>query len=329
MAGCGIRALRYGLEAGAEAVWANDADPDREPLLVRNLQALAPAAAMRVTSWTAQRLLADCLVRRERFDLVDLDAFGNPSALFPLALEAVACGGILYLASTDGRSPTGHDRRAALRRLGAAARVHPASWEMALRLLLGSLARCAWAMGRGVQPVFSFSDGRTFRWAVRLQRSPEPRQEEALGLLAHCQVCGDQQVQSLLRLRPWQACGCAAPAVVISGPLWIGSLQDPASLAAMAGQAEQQPGSATPQTLRLLHRLRQDAGLPARCWPTATIARHLGSGPPPLQALVSSLRERGHAAAASGIMEGVVRSDAPWLLILELSASLAEGKAAK
>jgi tRNA G26 N,N-dimethylase Trm1 len=33
MAGCGIRALRYGLEAGASEVWANDADPNRFPLL--------------------------------------------------------------------------------------------------------------------------------------------------------------------------------------------------------------------------------------------------------------------------------------------------------
>ena len=59
---------------------------------------------------------------------MDLDAFGCPAALVPLALEAVAFGGVLYLASTDGRSATGHDRQAALRRFGAAARAHPASW---------------------------------------------------------------------------------------------------------------------------------------------------------------------------------------------------------
>ncbi|MFZ9280700.1 MAG: N2,N2-dimethylguanosine tRNA methyltransferase, partial [Vulcanococcus sp.] len=35
MAGCGIRALRYGLEGGAAEVWANDADADRLPLLER------------------------------------------------------------------------------------------------------------------------------------------------------------------------------------------------------------------------------------------------------------------------------------------------------
>jgi hypothetical protein len=138
MAGCGIRALRYGLEAGAEAVWANDADPERFPLLRANLNPLGEGAcALRLSSSTAQKLLAGCLLREQRFELLDLDAFGCPVALLPLALEAVAFGGVLYLASTDGRSPTGHDRVAAIRRLGASARAHPASWELALRLQAG------------------------------------------------------------------------------------------------------------------------------------------------------------------------------------------------
>ncbi|MDP4947518.1 MAG: N2,N2-dimethylguanosine tRNA methyltransferase, partial [Cyanobium sp. MAG_102] len=220
MAGCGIRALRYGLEAGAEAVWANDADPDRLPLLRENLASLA---GLRCSALTAQHLLAACLQRQERFELLDLDGFGCPTALLPLALEAVSFGGVLYLASTDGRSPTGHDRPAAIRLLGAAARAHPASWELALRLQLGSVARAAWALGRGIEPLFSFSEGRTFRSAVRLRRRSEPGEEQHLGMLAHCHGCGDQQVQPLIRLRQWLPCHCPAGEIAplaISGPLW-------------------------------------------------------------------------------------------------------------
>ena len=47
MAGCGIRALRWGLEALPEVgagveLWVNDADPDRLPLLESNLAVLQP-----------------------------------------------------------------------------------------------------------------------------------------------------------------------------------------------------------------------------------------------------------------------------------------------
>lgn len=319
MAGCGIRALRYGLEADAASVWANDADPDRLPLIEANLAPLAERA--RITATTAQQLLAGCLQRQERFELVDLDAFGCPTALLPLAIEAVALGGVLYLASTDGRSPTGHDRRSAIRSLGAAARAHPASWELALRLQLATQARAAWAMGRGLEPLFAFSEGRTFRSAVRITRSPAPRAEEQLGLIAHCHACGDQQVQPLLTLRQWQPCACppgeAAP-LAISGPLWIGPLQDPALLQAMAAD-QAPPGSVARTTSRLLEQLQADPAPVARCWPTADIARRLGGGPPRLEVLVEAVRAEGWQAWPSGVMAGQIRTDAPWPFLLELA----------
>jgi tRNA (guanine26-N2/guanine27-N2)-dimethyltransferase len=327
MAGCGIRALRYGLEAGAAAVWANDADPERLPLLEANLAPLRQrSCALRVTARTVQQLLADCLLRQERFELVDLDAFGCPAALLPLALEAVAFDGVLYLASTDGRSPTGHDRAAAIRRLGAAARAHPASWELALRLQLGSVARAAWALGRGVEPLVSFSEGRTFRTAVRLRRRAAAGEERQLGLLAHCHGCGDQQVQSLLQLRRWAPCPCGGAGetpLAVSGPLWIGALQHRPTLEALSRQAAASPGSLDGGAARLLAALLADDGLPARCWPVAAIGRSLGGGPPRLAALVAALRQRGYQASASGVMAAQLRSDAPWPEILATARSVA------
>jgi tRNA (guanine26-N2/guanine27-N2)-dimethyltransferase len=223
-----------------------------------------------------------------------------------------------------------HDRRAALRGLGASARAHPASWELALRLQIAVVARCAWAMGRGVEPLLSFSEGRTFRTAVRLSRSPAPRQEEALGMLAHCHGCGDQQVQGLLRLRRWRPCLCAdrlaergsGGNLSISGPLWIGPLQNPGTLAAMANTAEEQPASLSREGRRLLERLACDPGVPARCFDTATIARRLVQGPPPLRELIEVLRQRGFQAGGSAIKPGQLRSDAPWADILEAALAL-------
>ena len=321
MAGCGIRALRYGQEAAAGSVWANDADPDRLPLLQANLALLRlrPVAPLRVTCLTAQKLLADCLVREERFDLVDLDAFGCPTALLPLALEAVSFGGVLYLASTDGRSPTGHDRPAAIRLLGAAARAHPASWELALRLQLGVIARTAWAMGRGLEPLFSFSEGRTFRTAVRLRRRPEPGEENRLGMVSYCHRCGDQQVQPLLNLRGWAACCGPDRPLAVSGPLWIGPLQHIPTLAAMAVPAADP--SLGEGAARLRKALAADGGVPARSWPTAEIGRRLGCGPPRMAALVNALGAAGWSAAASGVMPAQLRTDAPWTVVLELAGA--------
>ena len=327
MAGCGIRGLRYGLEAGATGVWVNDGDGDRLPLLQANLAPLAQAGCrVEATALSAQKLLAGCLLQERRFGLVDLDAFGCPTALVPAALEALQFGGVLYLASTDGRSPTGHDRAAALRSLGAAARAHPASWELALRLQIAVVARAAWALGRGVRPLFSFSEGRTFRIAIQLRRRAEPGEEAQLGLLGHCHGCGEQFSQSLLQMRQWPACDCPQQApqpLAISGPLWLGPLQHPPSLRAMAALAAELPaGCIAPASQRLLQSLLADPGVPERCWSNAELGRRLGGGPPAIDALLAALRDEGFTALRSGVMAGQFRCNAPWKRVLELAAAL-------
>ena len=327
MAGCGIRALRWGLEAIPEdgsgvELWVNDADPDRLPLLETNLGPLhSRVQALRLSSMPAEVLLARAFAEKRFFDLIDLDAFGSPSALIQPVLQVLAFDGVLLLASTDGRSPTGHDRRGAIRHFGAAARVHPASWEMALRLQLGLLARQAWMLGRGLQPLLAFSEGRTFRLAVRLARRPSAAEQEHLGLVARCERCGDQQLQAMLRLQGWPRCHCAdgTGRWAISGPLWLGPLQDPQVLAAlMDPRAELATSTAT-----LIQRLQADPGLLARVWPTDELSRRLGmDGPPRVADLVKTLRRAGHRAWPSALMAGQVRTDADFPELLQLCSGL-------
>ena len=117
MAGCGIRGLRWGLGAAdrpAEVeLWINDADPDRACLLAANLQPLRSASALtlRTSHLAAERLLRQAYLDQTFFDLIDLDAFGCPNALLQSALAVLRFGGVLILASTDGRSPTGMTAR--------------------------------------------------------------------------------------------------------------------------------------------------------------------------------------------------------------------------
>ena len=329
MAGCGIRAVRWGLEScdqGSAPVelHVNDADAERRPLLEANLATASLPAV--ISSTPAEVLLTRAYLDGTFFDLIDLDAFGAPGSLLQPVLQVLRFDGLLLLASTDGRSPTGHDRPGAVRSLGSAARVHPASWEMALRQQLGLVARQAWLLGRGIQPLVSFSEGRTFRLAVRLCRHLEPREESQLGLVARCERCGVQRVQPLLKLTGWPPCCCSDGngRWSVSGPLWIGPLQDQAILAELqADPCLEQPDRIAPASRRLLQRLGSDPGTPPTVWPTAELAKRLGcGGPPRLDDLVGALRRRGHQAFASGVMAGQVRTDAVFPELLQTCSEL-------
>ena len=327
MAGCGIRGLRWGLEACPESrpdleLWLNDADPDRSSLLESNLQRLqgVRGVSLTTTNWAAERLLRQAYLDQTFFDLIDLDAFGCPNALLQSALAVLRFDGLLVLASTDGRSPTGHDRRAAVRHFGAAARAHPASWELALRLQLAVLAREAWQLGRGLEPVASFSEGRTFRLVVRLRQRLAADEESQLGLLARCERCGDQAVQPLLKLSGWRSCRCTdgQGRWAVTGPLWLGPLQMPAVLAQLLKLADSYPDTLSTAGRRLLQRLQRDCGVPVCCWSTAELASRLSlAGPPPLEELVQALLSAGHQACPSAVMTGQLRTDAPMAELLQ------------
>jgi tRNA (guanine26-N2/guanine27-N2)-dimethyltransferase len=52
--------------------------------------------------------LLDCYMRKNYFDLIDVDSFGSDSIFLGSALSAVAYGGLIYATSTDGFSSGGH-----------------------------------------------------------------------------------------------------------------------------------------------------------------------------------------------------------------------------
>lgn len=338
MAGCGIRSLRWGLEARGVShqpveLWVNDADQERGALLAANLEPFQTfdGVSLKLSEQPAERLLREAYLEHRFFDLIDLDPFGCPNALLQSTLQAMRFGGVLLVASTDGRSPTGHDRFAAVRRFGAAARAHPSSWELALRLQMAAIAREAWLLGRGLEPLFSFSDGRTFRVAVRMRQRIRSGEEQQLGFLARCDRCGDQAVQAMLDLRGWRPCACTdgCGRWAVSGPLWIGPLQNVSQInglleisdgldaALSMGLCEGQDLTLAPRSRRMLDGLMADPGQPACCWSTAELSRRLQlKGPPAIEPLVAALRASGHSASVSGLMAGQVRTNAPLGILL-------------
>lgn len=112
MCGCGIRSLRYLAEANADFVVANDANENTREIILGNLSRVARGSGegkrWEVNHLPATRLLAECYLRKDYFDLIDVDSFGSGSSYLRVALDAVKLGGLLYITSTDGLSSGGH-----------------------------------------------------------------------------------------------------------------------------------------------------------------------------------------------------------------------------
>lgn len=327
MTGCGVRPLRYVLEAGADWVWANEGNPDMGTVLSQNLAALPPAT-YGITHQDANQVFFHCYQTRDFYDLVDIDNFGGPAPYTHNALWATRLGGLLYLTSTDGRSTSGHDVQRSLRTYGAAARSHPAAHEQGLRLLIGHGAQAAAARGLGIEPVFSLFTGQVHRAMVRLVSQPTLT-EQTYGFLAYCHRCGHYQTVGWRQLGRVDCPACHAredrAAVVLSGPLWLGPLHDQQTLRAMATLAH--TWDWFPQA-KLLQAMDQEADMPPYYYPLGDMGRRGKMDIPNRDQLMAALQGEGYRATLTPWDWQAIKTNAPFEDCLRLARSLSHPKAA-
>ncbi|MEO1592233.1 MAG: tRNA (guanine-N1)-methyltransferase [Cyanobacteria bacterium J06632_22] len=314
MTGCGVRSLRYQLEAGADWVWANEGNPDLRELLAENLGQGMKPRSFRVTHQDANQIFFSCYQQRDFYDLVDIDSFGNPTPFMQTGLWATKMGGLLYLTSTDGRTTGGHAPDKSLQVYSAYARSHPAVHEQGLRLLLGGVAQQAAARGMQVEPVFSLFNGQIHRVMVRLATRKD-WDSSHYGFLAYCHGCGQFQTVAWRKLGRVK-CPCheklsvyvKARPPVVSGPMWLGPLHDPAFLKQMGGLAAFWGWTAC---VKLLQIMVDEAEMPPYYYPLGEIGRRGKMDIPQRDGLITALRAAGYRATRTHLDFQAVKTDAP------------------
>lgn len=91
---------------------ANDANDEYRGIIVGNLKKVergfGDTRRWVVSHFDANRVLTECYLQRDFFDLIDIDSFGSDSLFLRSAMSALRLNGLLYLTSTDGYSSGGH-----------------------------------------------------------------------------------------------------------------------------------------------------------------------------------------------------------------------------
>jgi tRNA (guanine26-N2/guanine27-N2)-dimethyltransferase len=308
MSGCGVRTLRYWLEAGASDIWANDANSDLADLMQTNLKDAVRAGVCRISQQDAMQVFQACQRQQEKYgkyDLVDVDGFGSPGPWLAASLSAVAPGGLLYLTITDGSTFAGRYPQNCLITYGAYAHWHPASQEQGLRLILGKLQQESVSQSRGIQPIFSLCAGNRFRVMVKLLDAPVLNLEN-YGFLGYCPHCGDYRVV------PWSHlskshCQRDQKPLKLSGPLWLGELHHKNWLLEMRSLSSQRSWS---ECTELLDCMMSEIGLPPYFYLLGEIGRRGKLDIPPRSRLINTLHTSGFLASATHIEPQAIKTNA-------------------
>lgn len=305
MAGCGVRSLRYLLESKADWVWVNEGNPNLIPLLQDNLKSFLLTQQVQLSCENAKHLLSYCFGTQDYYDFIDLDGFGSGAEFILPLLQAVKLEGLIYLTSTDGRSLTGHLPEHSLSEYGVYARSHPAAQEQGLRILLGSLQQGAASQGRGIEPIFAFFTGETYRVMVRLVEKPQLTPEN-YGFLGYCHNCGDYQSISWRKLGQTLCPNDHLP-LTLTGALWLGKLHDRNFLVQMQQTARQWGWE---DCVKLLDLMEGEADLPPYFYTLGEIGKRGKLDIPARSQLIQTLQDQGYQAAATHINPEAIKTNA-------------------
>jgi tRNA (guanine26-N2/guanine27-N2)-dimethyltransferase len=319
MSGCGVRSLRYALEAKADWIWVNEGNPDVAAVLRQNLAAQLSIERIRLTIGAAHQAFHECLYQQNYFDLIDLDCFGSPSAYLSACVQVARKCGLIYLTATDSRTCAGHNPAASLRSFGAYARAHPAAHEQGLRLLLGSFMQQALMQGFAIAPVFSFFQGQLYRVMMRLVDG-QHWSERQFGFLGYCYACGDYQMVD------WRGLSRAicphhqtSHPLTLSGPMWLGPLHNPQDLANMQNLAQAWGWEARKTLLELM---AAEIPFPPYFFTLAEIGRRAKIDIPKRDRLIAALQDSGYAAAMTHINPQALKTTALFQTCLTVAQTL-------
>lgn len=321
MAGIGTRGIRYALEAPVERIVMNDGNPAAVEAIRSNLERnnIPSEVQVEVMCEQVHRLCYAVRLRDERFDWVDLDAFGSPSVYWHAASLVPRWDGVLYLTATDMAALCGKLRDPAVRHYGAITRPWECGDEIGARVLLGALQQSAGERGLHYEPLFVLDEGYAIRIAVRLRYGSSEFPVQHIGWLVQCMHCFSQTTLPL-HVTVGRCRVCDSEGVQWAGPLWTGPLHDPEFLHLMSVEARR---AGHPVALRYLRWMTEEADSPAGYYAVAELGRRTRlSHLPPIDGLVQRLRQEGYVASRTHFETAGFKTNAPYPVIQRIAQYL-------
>ncbi|XP_050208773.1 tRNA (guanine(26)-N(2))-dimethyltransferase [Mercurialis annua] len=340
MCGCGIRSCRYLIEAEADFVLANDANDEYRGVIVGNLKQVERGFGDErrwvVTHSDANRVLSECYLQRDFFDLIDVDSFGSDNLFLRNAMSSLKLDGLLYLTSTDGYSSGGHRPNCSLAAYGAYIRPMPCANEVGLRMLIGGAVREASLLGYHVTPLFSYYSyhGPVFRVMLRVNQGKE-HENRHYGFISYCKQCGNTRAFSWQELGRITCSFCSNEdynPLTVSGPLWTGPLHDATFITEMLILAEQwgwigEDGVGSDLDKLLKQMLDEsDPRLPFGYIKLDQMASRAKINSPSIKTLMSTLLKEGYVASRSHIASNAIKTDCPMPVLVRLATELQGAK---
>ncbi len=300
LSGVGVGGLRVGNESrNIGRVFLNDLNDKAMRLASLSIERSGLPETFSKSSEEANSFLSSHTGKGDRFDIVDIDPFGSPVPYLDSALRAIKIGGLLGVTATDGQVLCGIHPGVSLRKYGGYSLNTDYCQEIAIRLMLGSLAFAASRHSLGISPVFAHTAKHYTSIYATITVNPA-NLEAQLGFISQCNNCPNRTVGPVMtRVCPVCRANCRS-----AGPLWIGELFDSVILTNVEKLTQER------NLQQIFTSAKEEIGLPATFYITDSISSLVGGPSIPIQLVLDSLKELGYNSSRTILNSKGFRTDA-------------------
>ena len=296
----GIRGIRYVLELeDVDEVIINDLNSLSLMFMKKNTQLNGVEEKVKIFNKDASSLI-HYLHREEPtpISIIDLDPYGSPAPFAEAALSLLGHRGLLAATATDLAVLGGSKKWKALKRYWVKLTDVPQKKEVAVRVLLGYLAKIAAAHDKIIKPLLSYYADHYIRVYILVERNASKAVkflDENLGYMIYCKWSG----KAFLASEP-ELCNTIGDKGVSLGPLWIDNFIDMNFIEYMAElfQSRFSYLSTSKRIKKLLSLLSREATLQKKVYQyIPAIASKVTNRLPRLSKLLECLRDKGFEAS--------------------------------
>lgn len=310
MCASGIRGLRYAKE---NANVASTIFLDSNKSAVKLAKANARANKLRKAKVVAAELNSFLYSAAEpNFNFIELDPFGSPAPFLHSACYSVRRQSRAYLSitATDMAVLCGAHAKACLKNYQAAPLDNECCHELAVRILLGKLARTASNFNFGISPLFSLSRQHFIKAMVRLDAGAEnaANSMQKLGFISHCAKCLNREWREGTPAH--DACTRCKGPYSHAGPLWLGALWDAKTIAKMQSLNAERNYENKKQLGTLLALVAEEIPLPPTYFDLHKISEKLKTSAVSVDDVLENLQANGFSASRTHFRTNSVRTDA-------------------
>lgn len=305
--GTGVRGIRYFLEGGnIDFLVLSDINPMAVKLANLNLKLNNVNSALLIRG-NIHNVLNEV---GSKFDLIDIDPFGSPAPYFEASVLFLERRGVLCATATDMPPLVGIKAYACIRKYGCKPIRTIFPYELAVRIVLGSLCIAASRHERSVEPLFSLGVDHYVRIWIRLNRGKEKIKKalREIGYLCYCNSCFNW-IYSKDWTVPDVKCEKCGGKMKVSGPLWLGKLWNE-KICRKIDENSLEDLAMPKRVEKLVDIILMEMNGPPFYYDIPKICDKLNVRSPPLRLILNELKERGYFASRTHFDLNAVRTNA-------------------